>query len=176
MKKIDVLEYASQILQGVKGGVLLTTKSGEQINTMTISWGMLGIEWHRNIFTVFVREGRYTRELLDKAEEFTINIPVGEFDKSILGYAGGNSGRDGDKIKALGLTPMGGVNISTPGIKELPLTLECKLFYRQVQDVATLPREVYEQCYPQGVESSFPRANRDAHIAFYGEIVGAYIL
>lgn len=44
-KKIDVFEYTGQILNGVKSGVLITSKSDERVNSMTISWGMLGIEW-----------------------------------------------------------------------------------------------------------------------------------
>ena len=43
-KKIDVFEYTGQILNGVKSGVLITSKSDEKVNSMTISWGMLGIE------------------------------------------------------------------------------------------------------------------------------------
>lgn len=64
-----------------KKGVLLTTKTDEKVNSMVISWGTLGIEWAKPIFTVFVRENRFTKHQLDKNPEFTINIPIGEFDK-----------------------------------------------------------------------------------------------
>ena len=42
---IDPFDYANQILKAVKKGVLLTTKAGGKINTMSISWGTLGIQW-----------------------------------------------------------------------------------------------------------------------------------
>lgn len=44
-RMIDPLEHATEILQGVQKGVLLTTKHGDRVNSMTISWGTLGIEW-----------------------------------------------------------------------------------------------------------------------------------
>ncbi len=178
MKKIDVLEHSAQILKSLGKGVLLTTKSGDRVNTMTIAWGMLGIEWHRNIFTALIREGRHTREMLDSSGEFTVNIPLeyNESTRKILAFTGANSLRNVDKVKELGLTLVDGVDIQTPAIKEFALTLECKVFYKQIQRVAELPEEVYKKCYPQDVDSTNPRANRDAHIAYYGEIVNAYII
>ena len=108
-KQIEVFDYANNILKAVKTGVLLTTKTDDKVNTMTISWGTLGIEWGKTIFTVFVRENRFTKSQLDKNPEFTINIPVGEFNKKILGLAGTKSGHDMDKIKEIGLTLEDGI-------------------------------------------------------------------
>ncbi len=175
MKEINVLEYSKEILQGVEKGVLLTTKNGEELNTMTISWGMMGIEWNKPLFIAFVRTGRHTKSMLEQSGEFTVNIPYGEFDKKILAHCGTTSGRDNDKFTALGLTPTEPLNISTPGIKELPLTLECKVIYSQPQEPITLPQELQDRFYPKDKPSDFCGSNRDAHIAYYGEIVGAYI-
>ena len=36
-RMIDPLEHATEILQGVQKGVLLTTKHGDRVNSMTIS-------------------------------------------------------------------------------------------------------------------------------------------
>ena len=55
-KKIDVFEYTGQILNGVKSGVLITSKSDERVNSMTISWGMLGIEWGKPVLDVYKRQ------------------------------------------------------------------------------------------------------------------------
>ncbi len=176
MKKIDVFEYAKEIMMGVKSGALVTTKVGDKVNTMTISWGTLGIEWNKPIFITFVREQRFTREMLDNNGEFTVNIPMGDFDKKITAVAGSKTGRSLDKIKELGLTLVDSENISVPGIKELPLTLECRVVYKQLQDRNALTPENLEKHYPQDVDSSHPFANKDFHIAYYGEIVGAYII
>ena len=164
-KQIEVFDYSNDILKAVKTGVLLTTKADDKVNTMTISWGTLGIEWGKTIFTVFVRENRFTKSQLDKNPEFTINIPVGEFNKKILGLAGTKSGHDMDKIKEIGLTLEESEKISVPGIKELPLTLECKVLYQQEQDRNAIPYDIVESCYPAEVDSSFQRANKDYHTA-----------
>lgn len=175
-KEIEVFDYAKEIVSAIPKGVLLTTKGGGKVDTMTIGWGTLGVEWALPIFTVFVREGRFTREQLDASMEFTINVPYGDFDKKILGYCGTRSGRDTDKISDLNLTLVDPEIIKTPGIKELPLTLECKVLYRQMQDKNAIPEFIREKMYPEDVDSSAPGANRDYHIAYYGQIVKAYII
>lgn len=170
-KEIQVMDYVTEIMQGVSKGVLLTTKTEEKVNTMTISWGTIGIEWNKMIFTAFVRESRFTFEQLKKNPEFTINIPVGEFDKSIIGFCGSKSGADVDKIKELGLTLVDGDKVSVPAIKELPLTLECKVLYVQKQALEAMPEKVVEACYPTDEDD-----NTDMHVVFCGEIVNAYVV
>lgn len=175
-KEIQVFDYASEIMKAVKTGVLLTTKSDDKVNSMTISWGTLGIEWGKPIFTVFVRENRFTKEQLEKNPEFTINIPMGEFNKKILGFCGTKSGYNIDKISELNLTLESPDKISVPAIKELPLTLECKVVYKQEQDRNEICEEIKKVFYPQDVDSSYHGANKDFHTAYYGEIISAYIV
>lgn len=166
MKKvIDAFDYAGEICKAMKKGILLTTKADGQVNTMTIGWGTLGIEWGRPVFVAYVRESRYTHEMLERCGEFTVNIPVESVDPKILGVCGTKSGRDMDKIRELNLTLEEPMNISVPGIKELPLTLECKILYRMEQTLDTIPQDIIERYYPNG----------DFHYAYYGQIVGAYI-
>lgn len=174
-KTIDVFDYAKEITSSISKGVLLTTKA-DKVNSMTIAWGSLGIEWGLPIFTAYVRTGRYTAEQLAKNPEFTINIPLGDFNKKILGVCGSKSGRDINKAEVLNLTLVDGNKVDVPAIKELPLTLECKVIYRQEQVLSELPANIQSLCYPQDVPSSYPMANKDVHIAFYGQIVDAYIL
>ncbi len=176
MKKIDVFDYTKEILQGVKDGVLITTKTKDKTNAMAISWGMLGIQWNKPVFITFVRENRFTRKQLEENSEFTVNIPLGKIDKNIIGVTGTKSGYSVDKIKELGLKLVDGQNISVPAIKELPLTLECKVIYKQLQDKDFVLKENSEKFHPQDVDSSFHGANKDYHIAYYGEIVNAYII
>ncbi|QLY77807.1 hypothetical protein [Clostridium intestinale] len=75
---------------------------------MVISWGTLGIEWAKPIFTVFVRENRFTKHQLDK---------------KTIAVCGTKSGHVIDKVKELGLTLEDSELISVPAIKEFPLTL-----------------------------------------------------
>ena len=69
-----------------------------------------------------------------------------------------------------------GRTIATPGVREYPITLECRVLYANLQDIGKLPEDIREQMYPQDKDSSEPMANRDAHIEYVGEIVDAYII
>ena len=167
-KKINAFDYAGQICEALPRGILMTTAAEGTVNTMTIGWGTIRIQWGKPIFIAFVRDSRYTKELLDANGEFTINVPLGGIDKKILGYCGTKSGRDTDKFADLGLTPEEPEVISVPGIREVPLTLECKVIYRQFQEENKLPPALYDRYYVGPVE--------DFNTAFYGEIVSAYII
>ena len=165
---VNAFDYAGHICKMLPGGILMTTKAGGTVDTMTIGWGTIGIQWGKPIFIAFVRDSRYTKEQLDRCGEFTVNVPLQGADKRILGYCGSKSGRDTDKITDLGLTLEAPEVISVPGIRELPLTLECRVLYRQFQQEDTLPADLYRRYYPGPAE--------DYHTAFYGEIVSAYII
>lgn len=170
-RKIDLWKEAGHILENVGKGVLMTTAADGKVNTMTIGWGTLGIQWKKPIFIAFVRQSRYTKELLDKNPEFTVNIPYGEYDKSILGICGTRSGKDIDKIQELGLSLEEPETVSVPGIRQLPLTLECKVIYRQDQDPAAISEENTARYYPKENGQS-----GDYHTAYYGEVTAAYLI
>lgn len=166
-KKIELCDCAGEIVRALRPGILITTKVGGKVNSMTIGWGTLGIIWNRPVFIAYVRDCRFTREMLDKNPEFTINVPVGDFDRNALGLLGSKSGRDMDKIAAAGLTPVDPEVISVPGLKEFPLTLECRVIYRQGQESGLLPDDI---------RRSFYRMETAHHICFYGEVVASYMI
>lgn len=171
-KQVNIFDYAGHICSSMKKGILLTTASGEKVNTMTIGWGHVGIEWGRSIFIAYVRESRFTKQMLEENGEFTVNIPYGECDGKILGYCGSRSGRDTDKIKDMNLTLEQPSTISVPGIKELPLTLECKVIYKQEQDLSQIPEDILQRFYPTEESTGRP----DGHTVYYGEILDAYLI
>ena len=175
-RKINVNGHANEILEALPKGILLTTKAEDRTNSMVIGWATLGVNWNTPVIAVYVREGRFTREQLDKNPEFTVNIPVGDYDKKLIGLFGSKSGYDMDKHKEAGVTLVDSDNISVPGIKEFPLTLECKVMYRQKQELPLLSDIINAELYPQDVDSSYHGANKDAHVTYYGEIVDAYII
>ena len=175
-REIDPMEYLTDIMKGVKKAALVTTKSKGIVNSMTISWGQIGVEWNKLIFTIYIRTGRYTHQMLEESNEFTLNIGFGEKVDKITAFCGTKSGASIDKISALGLTLIPGKSIETPGIKELPLTLECKIIYKQLQDQNAILPSVKKHFYPENIPSDHPRSNSDYHTMFCGEIVGAYIV
>ena len=175
-REVNPFDYANQICQALPGGILLTTKRGGEVNAMTIGWGTIGIDWSRPVFIAFVRESRYTKQLLEETGEFTVNIPVGEVPRAALSLCGRKSGRDMNKIEKLGLHLEEPVAISVPGIRELPLTLECKVLYSQKQDLSAIPQDILDRYYPVEDEALHPGSDRDYHIAYYAQILKAYII
>lgn len=170
-KEVNVWDYAGHIMQNIHKGCLLTTKADGQVDTMVIGWGHIGVEWGRPIFVVYVRESRYTKALLDKNGEFTVNVSLADPDKEIISLCGTKSGRDMDKIAHLGLTLEDSDTISVPGIKEMPLTLECRVIYKQDQDRFAIDPECDARYYAKGTPNE-----GDYHTAYYGLITKAYIL
>lgn len=175
-KQIHAFDYAGHICEAMKKGILLTTKADGKVNTMTIGWGTIGIEWGRPVFVAYVRVGRHTRQMLDQSGEFTINVPYGDIDSKILSFCGTKSGRDTDKFAVLGLEAVDSDIVSVPGIRQLPLTLECKVLSSKIQNIPMLPENIRSRYYPKGIDSSNPGSNEDFHIAYYGEIVNAYLI
>ncbi len=166
-RKVDPFDYAGQIFQNLHpNGMLLTTAADGKVNTMTIGWGTLGYDWSRPVFIAYVRDSRYTREMLEKNGEFTVNVPMGDADKNILRICGTKSGRDTDKIDEAGLTLVESDVVSVPGIAQFPLTLECKVIYVEEQDPARQPGDIVQNYYPSGGH----------HTALYGQIVNAYLI
>ena len=175
-RQINPFDYAGDICKALPKGILLTTKRGEEVNSMTIGWGTMGVDWSLPMFIVYVRESRYTKQLLEENGEFTINMPMGDLDKNILSVCGTKSGRDMNKIEELGLHLEEPMSVSVPGIKELPLTLECKVLYKQQQDLSAIPQKILDRYYPVEDDTLHPGSDRDYHICYYGQILKAYII
>ena len=175
-RQINPFDYAGDICKALPKGILLTTKRGEEVNSMTIGWATMGVDWSLPMFIVYVRESRYTKQMLEENGEFTINVPMGEVDKNILSICGTKSGRDMNKIEKLGLHLEEPMSVSVPGIKELPLTLECKVLYKQQQDLSAIPQKILDRYYPVEDDTLHPGSDRDYHICYYGQILKAYII
>ena len=174
-RKVDVTNFAEQINRVLPKGILLNTQ-GEKFNSMVIGWGHLGVVWGRSTFLIYVRESRYTKAVLDRTGVFTISVPLNEGDPKILKVCGSMSGRDIDKVKEAGLTLESAEVNGVPGIREYPLTLECKVLYSQDQDPAHIPADIIAKSYPDGVAGTTTPDGKDLHTMYIGEIVDAYIL
>lgn len=172
---INVTEYAQKITEALPKGILLNTNN-EKFNAMVIGWGALGTVWGLPAFTVYVRESRYTKAQLDKTGEFTVSIPLDKPIPEITRVCGALSGKDTDKASQACLTLEKPEVIHTPGIREYPLTIECKILYSQKQELSRLPENIRASLYPQDIDGSYPMANRDPHTAYIGQIVAAYII
>ena len=170
-KEIKVWDYAGRIMEAIDEGILLTTAAQGEKDTMVIGWGHIGVIWGKPVFVAYVRESRHTKSLVDKNGEFTVNTPLAPIDKNIIAVCGTKSGRDMDKFAELGLETEEGLTVSVPGIRQLPLTLECKVLYQQDQEAAAIDPSALERYYTKGT-----RNDGDYHTMYIGEITAAYII
>ena len=143
--------------------MLITAGDPQKVNTMTASWGGMGILWNKKACFCFVRPSRFTYELMEKAEVFTLSFFEEKF-RNVLNYCGSNSGRDVDKIAATGLTP---VHSPKGGIyfQEARLVLDCKKIYYQDFEAKNFLDAEIEKNYN----------GEDYHRMYVGEITGCYI-
>lgn len=111
-----------------KGWFLVTAGDEKASNTMTVSWGGLGVWWGKDVATIYIRQNRCTKEFIDAKETFTISS-LPESYKKELGYMGSHSGHDGDKWEACGLHPY--PVDGTCGVAEADVILVCRKCFRQ---------------------------------------------
>lgn len=175
IEKINLEDYTGHITGMLPKGILLNTNA-DKFNSMVIGWGNIGTTWNMPTFVAYVRENRYSKECIDRTGEFSISIPIETHDANINKICGWQSGRDIDKVKEAGLTVCEPVELGTPGIKEYPITLECRVIHAMTLDISQLPEEIREKMYPKDVEGTYPMANRDAHTVYTAQIVNAYII
>lgn len=164
-KKIDVKTIDTNAFQLIGDEwMLVTAKNQGCVNTMTASWGGIGIMWGKPVATAYIRPQRYTREFMEAQDTFTLSF-FGGAHKDAMGYLGKVSGRDeADKITTAGLhvTEVD----EAPTFEEAALVLVCKKRYVQ---------EMKEECFAgnEEIEKWYP--NKDYHVMYMAEITGAYV-
>lgn len=167
IKKLSYETYAGKVAELMPQNAFMTTSAGGKQNTMTIGWGTVGVIWRKNIFVALVRQSRFTKELVDKSEEFTVTFPASAAKEiqNALNFCGTKSGRDfDDKIAAASLGVKSGQVIQTPVLDIAGLHLECKVVYKQTMAPAELCPKIQDSAYGSG----------DYHTMYFGEIVEAY--
>ena len=174
-RKINVSEYAAQLNDAIGKGILLNTQD-EKFNAMVIGWGHLGRIWNKPTYAVYVRESRYTKPALDRTGRFTVSAFLDKPDPVIGRVCGSLSGRDVDKVQEAGLTLEPAEKNGVPGIRQYPLTIECRVIYAQKQDPSLLPADILEGFYPQNCDLPGAVDGRDVHTMYIGLIEDAYII
>lgn len=102
---------------------LITAGNKNHYNTMTASWGGMGVLWGKNVIFAFIRDSRYTKELIDEGEFFSLSFLNEEY-RDAMNYCGEHSGRDEDKWAKSGLTP--GFRHGIPYVDEANLVVLCR--------------------------------------------------
>lgn len=164
MKKIPVSELMMDPMTKIgKEWMLITAGTQERgYNTMTASWGHLGHIWGFDTSVIYVRPQRYTKQFVDREEKYTLCFFPGY--KKELAYLGSHSGKDGDKVAAVGLTPVFGDGFTY--FAEASLVLVCrKLYQAPLKEEYFLDKSIVADDYP----------NKDFHDMYVGQILEAYI-
>ena len=105
MKEISIKDVKENLVKWIADDwFLIGAKKGEQTNMMTASWGFAGEMWGNDSVVIAVRPQRYTMDFLEKHDTFSLSF-YGER-KDIHKICGSKSGRDIDKTKETGLTPV----------------------------------------------------------------------
>ncbi len=143
--------------------MLITAGAPGAFNTMTASWGGLGVLWERKVCFCFIRPTRHTYRFIEQSERFTLSFFEERYRK-VLQFCGSHSGRDTDKVKEAGLTPVaanGSIHFA-----EARLVFVCRKLY--TQDIspdrfldssleAMYPQKDYHRMYVGGIETCLVR-------------------
>ena len=103
-KEIPVEECGINPFADLSKYCIVTAGNKEKCNPMLVTWGSFGVMWRKPTATIYIRQSRFTKTILDSQDYYTLSVlPVSYKPKE--SYMGSHSGRDGDKFEGSGLTP-----------------------------------------------------------------------
>lgn len=146
-----------------KEWMLITAGDEDKFNTMTASWGGLGVLWNKDVAYTFIRPSRYTYEFIESEDHFSLCFFPEEY-RDALSLCGRRSGRDCDKVKETGLTPA--FCDGVPYFEEASLVLICRKMYAQEMSESSVTCEDVKAHYGEG---------EPYHTFYVGEIKKALI-
>lgn len=168
MKEVSAKEYIPNPFTAFSDDWMALTAGNEKdgFNSMTIAWGHFGSLWERGTHTnrlstvvCYVRPGHYTKAFMDNEEYFTLSCFDKDYKKALV-YLGTHSGRDEDKVKPAGLTPVFAEGITY--FAEAKVVYVCrKLYHAPIQKEGFADKKLIDFNYP----------NQDFHEMYVGEIV-----
>lgn len=142
-----------------KEWALVTAGSKKKANTMTVSWGGVGVLWGKNVTYIFIRGSRYTKEFIDSGDFFSLAF-LSEDYRAALQYCGSNTGRDKDKFAEAGLSPAYRHGIPYPD--EANLFMICrKMAAVPITEDTFTDKEIMGKWY----------SDNDMHTMYVGEII-----
>jgi len=144
--------------------LLITCGTSDKFNTMTASWGALGVLWNKPVAICFIRPTRFTYSFANSNNMFTLSFFT-EKERQILQYCGSKSGKDVNKIDETGLIPLR-TEAGAISFKQSRMCHECqKIYYDDLKPQNFLLPEIDGRNYPL----------KDYHRMFIGEIVNVYL-
>lgn len=162
-KELEISKFICNPFTKIGNEWMLITAGNKKIfNTMTASWGSLGVMWGKNVAFTFIRPQRFTKEFIESNDKFSICFFNNNY-KRILSYLGTTSGRYENKIKKSGLMPI--FLDDTPCFYQAELVLICKKLYKQdLKPECLLENNLDTKWYP----------SKDYHSMYISEIEKIY--
>ncbi len=158
-EKINVDELLMSPTKEIgKNWGILTGTSEEGFNSMTVSWGSIGVLWSKPCVFAFVRPGRYTYKFMESGEYFSLAIMSEELHGKMAVF-GSKSGRDTDKYAVSGFTSAEEDGVKYP--EEASLVYICKkIAAGDISPEWFIDRSIDPENYPK----------KDYHRMYVGEI------
>ncbi|MEG0330645.1 MAG: flavin reductase family protein [Longicatena sp.] len=141
-----------------KEWMLVSAQKDGVVNTMTASWGGVGILWNKKVAFIFIRPQRYTKEFIEASESLTLSF-YDEVYRKQLSYLGSVSGKDEDKIAHVDFH----VNCdrNAPYFEEAnTVMIAHKLYQQDLQEDCFIQKDLITKNYP----------NKDYHTLYVVEI------
>ena len=140
-----------------------TAGNAANYNSLTLGWGTTGILWAKPVAIVYIRENRFSYRYFEENPVYVLSWYPAKYTKAVYKIFGGKSGRDTDKEKISGFTP-----VETPdgGVTYLQAdkVVICRKIMRQPVPKEFVPKEWHS------------RLNRDGliHIQYTGEVLSVW--
>ncbi|MFQ9616433.1 MAG: flavin reductase [Clostridium butyricum] len=130
-----------------KDWLLITAEKYGKVNTMTASWGGVGVLWNKKVAYIFIRPQRYTKEFVDFSDRLSVCVLPNSYRKE-LAYLGNVSGKDEDKISNANLKVQKYEDV--PYFDEARLTLICRKLYAQdLKEEYFIEKDIIDKWYPE---------------------------
>lgn len=148
MKEIKHENFQENAFEMIgKDWLLITAEKDGKVNTMTASWGGVGVLWNKKVAYIFIRPQRYTKEFVDFSDRLSVCVLPNSYRKE-LAYLGNVSGKDEDKISNANLKVQKYEDV--PYFDEARLTLICRKLYAQdLKEEYFIEKDIIDKWYPQ---------------------------
>lgn len=161
-KKINIDDLNMNTFQAIgKDWMLITAGDQQKINTMTASWGGIGVLWGENVVHAYIRPQRYTKKFVDQQKYFSLSFFDGH--KNELSLLGTVSGRDQDKIHDVDFHPTFIDGVPTFEEAKLVFIVE-KIYEDKIKPENFIDDSLNQKWYPE----------KDYHQIYIAKIKGVY--
>ncbi len=148
--------FAARVYLGTAG-------DRDHYNSLTLGWGACGVLWGKPVAIVYIRETRFSHAYFEASPLFTLSWYADKDRPTLVRVFGGTSGRDTDKEKASGFTPVetpdGGVTYL-----EAEKVVVCRKVMRQPVPKEFVPKPLAERMNADG----------HLHIQYTGEVISVW--